>query len=366
MHRLGSLLCLLSATFILFVFAADGAAATEKNQVTDDGVMRIVPNNPEDLAKEKAEETEYIGATFENLSKLYWALGMLSPDDNEALDNYLLINECEMYRRYFLNDMDWNNIRNVTRDFLTKNAVTFPTTFEIVTTIKLGRYDLQHEQFEIEEESKMYGTRNIDTQINSKTRLCGDLGTTEIPGYPRNVVLYLNKPIVLTALPVPAPLAEAYLGEEDNTKAAHSHQSYEFAKFNRFAYLRLKVRIIQFKEMVIIVGGLSKAGMFAQVEGLEVYADNDLSQLLYDDHSYARGRQRTPRYKLDLDGRESADNSGEHKEKVESPPLEEDEREEEDEEPEEEIKKQEDGDYQGLLNSPEILDDGKEKKDGGS
>ncbi len=88
---------------------------------------------------------------------------------------------------------------------------------------------------------------------------------------------------------------EESLRQESVVKVRKSRRN---IKLSRPAYLRLKVRVIQFKQIMTISAGIRHAAMFAQLEGYEIYADTDKQKLLYKYDIKSEGRNAARRYLL--------------------------------------------------------------------
>src|SRR5687768_4094387 len=50
---------------------------------------------------------DYVRGTPQNLSKLYWRLGVFDGDDDAAVDNFMMINECRIFQNNINNDFEW-------------------------------------------------------------------------------------------------------------------------------------------------------------------------------------------------------------------------------------------------------------------
>ena len=234
---------------------------------------------PIDVVTVKNEKDEYVDPDMRNISKLMWQLGVLDLSDNIAIDNYLLINECDLFLRFFNNDIEWEKIREATREHLNHNMTTFPTKFEILVPIKLDRYNPDKEYFELEESSKMMNVRRLEVRMNQKREVCNEKGR-EIRGYPRNMILTLNRPFSFTRVPVSKALAELYIEEArlvyENMPLKLQPQFYE-----RIAFMRAKVNITSFREAIQGRQGDMQAVVIGQLEGVEIYADVQKQKLMY-------------------------------------------------------------------------------------
>ena len=226
---------------------------------------------------------EYIEPSFQNLSKMYWAIGKLDIKDDDAIDNYLLINECDLYLQYYNNDFAWQNIREVTRDHILKSMGQISTKFELLAPIILGRYDVENEEFGVERDSQLMAVRNIDFNSDDYgyNFTCTEAG--EIKDYPLNLIVILNRPLTLEKVPVKKELAELYLNETQIPYDSLSKQE-RISKYKRTAYIRLKIRITQYKGTTVGPSGSLKAVVFGNLEGYEVYADSAKLKPLYSVH----------------------------------------------------------------------------------
>lgn len=235
---------------------------------------------PIDIVEMKySESDEYIDPNRQNMSKLMWQMGILDLSDNVAIDNYLLINECELYLRFYNNDIEWEKIREATREHLNNNMMKFSTKFEILVPISLNRYNPEKQYFELEEESKMINVRRLDINMNNRRQACNEKGK-EIRGYPRNIILTLNRPFSFTRVPVSKALAELYIEEAriqyENVPLKLQNEYYE-----RMAFLRAKVNITSFKEAIQGRHGEMQAVVIGQLDGVEIYADVEKQKLMY-------------------------------------------------------------------------------------
>ncbi|MBU0860072.1 MAG: DUF4852 domain-containing protein, partial [Alphaproteobacteria bacterium] len=182
------------------------------------------------------------------------------------------------YQRFYNNDLEWEKIRNATRGHINHNVANFPTKFEIMLPIYLDRYTSDKGFFALTEESKMINLRRLDIGMNSKESVCRD--KSEIKGYSRNLILTLNRPFTLTRIPVSRALAELYI-EESRAAFENIPLNLRMEYYERIAFLRAKVRITSFKEYVSGRQGEMQAVVFAQLDGIEIYADLERQKLLY-------------------------------------------------------------------------------------
>ncbi len=218
----------------------------------------------------------YLPLTLPNLAKAYWAVGALDLDNDDAIDNYLLITACDVYAKYFSDDFEWAKIRQATRDYIPHHLAEMPTKFSAMLRIRLGKYDISKKQYEVVEESQQNSVQKIEIVSNSETQVCNFSG--EIAQYPKNIVVILNRPFSLSYVPVDPGIAELYNIEQRllNRKVK---LNYNRNIYLRDAYLRIKIKLVRYKETIYL--GKSRAVIYADLDGWDVFADQELTKPLY-------------------------------------------------------------------------------------
>lgn len=251
-------------------FAIDEEEFVDEEYVDEEGFVQDFYETNED---------DYVEPNFPNLSQLYWAIGKFDIADDKLIDYYLMINECELYMQFYHNDFEWTKIQTATRDHILTHMNEFPTRFEILSPLPLGRYDQDKEEFEITKESKINGLRRLDFPMNmlGYKEVCARVG--EIYEYPPNIVVILNRPFILEKVPVKRELAKLYIEEAKSFYDALPPRL-QLVNYERLAFLRLKIKVTQYKNTVRLIDGL-RAVVFGRLEGYEIYADQDKLKPLY-------------------------------------------------------------------------------------
>jgi hypothetical protein len=225
--------------------------------------------------------------TFKNLSKLYWALAMFDLGDDVAIDNYLMINECDLYRKYFSSDFEFESLRAATKETIVKNMASFPVKFEIMIPVGLDRYDTGTEKFKLDPRSHFIGSKRLEVYVNDVgAYVCGK-NRSDIPGYPKNFILSLSRPFTLTEVPVAPELAQFYIEESQRLAQKYTYR-YSISKHGRVAYIRLKVTLNQFRGYSKKTGQAPMADIFGTIDGFDLYADRDKTLLLYSQAAEAK------------------------------------------------------------------------------
>ncbi|MEM6811884.1 MAG: DUF4852 domain-containing protein [Pseudomonadota bacterium] len=214
---------------------------------------------------------QHLSSSVSNLSKLYWSKGMLDITNDKAIDNFLLINECGLYESYYKDDFEWARIREAARDMLKNTKDTFTSKYKFLVPIDLGKYDLDERGFPLINNTAFSELRRVEVGGGENDKaICG--AKHEIEGYPRNIVLILNKPFNLEFLPVDEHVAQAFLIRRKYSKfETTSHARY--VDFERIAFARLRINITNFKGLARGKDHSTVAVMFGSVEGIDVFED---------------------------------------------------------------------------------------------
>ena len=232
-----------------------------------------------------AEKKTYHPATLTNISRLYWALDRLDIEDDDYVNNYMFINECEIYQEYFYNEFQWGSVQQYARDYIGGNKEKFPVRIEFVQALRLGGYDFDKQAFTILPKYAINGIRRFEVEtIDIKQDVCGLQHSQRIKGYPKAILLEISRPIVVDSLPMPFDAADKYIQEK----------TAEFKKLSRDA--RKRSSIYNFRDIYIVfnVKFFSSAGDFYSqkqrttlakllgvLESYEVYDDIGRKKLLY-------------------------------------------------------------------------------------
>ncbi len=235
--------------------------------------------------RNQTRKLKYIKPTLENLSRLYWKIAMYDPEvDTEAIERYVMVNNCQVYHDYYHNDFEWQGIVEKVREYLIENRQGFPNRFEFLQIMPLGRYDFKKKAFMVADEELYNGVSVILTHSNDITKpVCGMVGN--IPGYPRNVALDFNTVFSLKEVPVPERKARNYLMRSKTNTIKYQYSMPEeirFEDYERLSLLKLRVRIIKYLGIAPIgVNGTDVSVMLASIEGYDVYETPEMRHLLY-------------------------------------------------------------------------------------
>jgi hypothetical protein len=230
---------------------------------------------------------EYIKGTPENLSKLYWRLRVFDLDDDRAVDNFMMINECDLYQRYIHDDFEWAKIREAARSVLHKERDKYSGQFEFILPVRLGRYDTDHNGFYLIDDTEFKSVRRIEIVGNSlSTEICGTTG--EIKDYPRNLLLILKKPFSYNFAKVDEHVAQAYIIRKQKEVLGLDYD-YRKSRYNRVAYVRMRVNLDQYQGNVKGQDGVILSILQGDLEGVDLFED-PYGRMLLSTLDYADGK----------------------------------------------------------------------------
>lgn len=236
-------------------------------------------------AETSPEKSKYLDVNMESLSKTYWRIGKMDIENDNHIDNFILINQCDVFREYYHNEFQWDKIRQSARQMLDANKRSFPIRLQTVQPLRFGEYNFEKEGFELWADYDIDGMRRQEIMANEfEDEICGYAYNRKIAGYPRGIVAEFSQPITLDIVPVRPEKAERYIQEKaENFKTRDYYQQTEKALYkSRDAYLVLKFKAFAYKGDGESRDGQKLASILSVIEALEVYSDKELTDLLYE------------------------------------------------------------------------------------
>ena len=254
----------------------------------------MAQNNNAEKIEEAPKNVIYEVPKWETLSQLYWALGKFDPIKDIHLDNFLLINECDLYKDYSQNEFEWRGIREAAREFVTSNRQNFPLHFQFVQPIQFAEYDLDNNEFDVYEPNKIDAVRRFEVLSEDIfDDICETSYGRDLEGYPRGLLVELNRPFTLDKVPVDPKVARLFIErkQEDANKAGLPPKNKTDLYESRDAYLVMKMRIFSFKEdLRFREYKLSK--VLGVLEGYEIYGDRE-REILMISENFRRKKERS-------------------------------------------------------------------------
>lgn len=248
------------------------------------------PAQPPATTQPQAEQTRYIyeKPTRQKFSRLYWALGIPDLKNDVHVDNYLMINECDIYRDYYHNEFEWKEVRESARKFITENKTRFPLRFEVMQPLRFGEYHLDTKRFDILPEFQMTETTRLEVfPVDYDKSICIDDRTNRVEkleGYPIGVIANLNRPLNLISIPTSEALSRQYINQKMQAfkKLPIEQQTQKNLYALRDGYISFKIKFFSFKSQAQDnTSGFIMAEIMGVLEGVEVYADKEKKILLW-------------------------------------------------------------------------------------
>ena len=284
-----------SISFILGGYSVSGAVAKD---VDFDALLKnysgeFIKSDKKNRATKVTAESEasrnyiYEEPTVKNMSHLFWAVGLYKLEDeiDEDIDEFMRINECEIYKDYSTDELEWSQITEATRGFLRDNKNDFPTRFEFMLPLKLEDYNNKRQAFEIQDKYKIEGLRRFEVYATDfKMPPCTRDHRID-RGYPRVLVLEFSRPFTLMHVPMSKSTAMDYM----KRKIAPINRRYKKIEKTRArilayrdAYLVLKVKMFTYGKLLGRTRyGVNTVQMLSVLEGFEIYDSRDKERLYF-------------------------------------------------------------------------------------
>ena len=228
-------------------------------------------------------ESDYIyeSPTLAALSYTYWNVGFYSPDNDNAIDEFIKINECPIYQKYREDEFEWKDIRQATREFLIANRNDFPTRYSFIIPLRFGDYDYKLKAFHLDKSSSIKSKRRFQiTTSDFSRKVCTTSHVVNRGGYPRVMTLEFSRPFTLTTIAISEQRAEAML-QEIREKAAKNRKIKP--ENLRYFYLVMNLKIFTHGglEQERNKDGFPVIRLMSILESYQIFEDSELKRPLY-------------------------------------------------------------------------------------
>ncbi|HPF79151.1 MAG TPA: DUF4852 domain-containing protein [Alphaproteobacteria bacterium] len=261
-----------------FVAAPDITFDSTSEDETDDEFGKDFAEDEEVTVMEDKYAGQYVEPTLQNISKLYWKKGALVESNDTAIDNYMLINECDIYEKFYKDDFEWQRIREAGREMLKENKANFSQKFKMVVPIDLGRYDMMRKGFPLINKTAFKDLRRVEIGGNSnRQRVCGVDNIIE--NYPRNLILILNKPFSYEFVQLDEHVAQAFIIRRKYEKIVRPKEL-ENKTYDRLAFARIRITFADYQGETRGSDNFPLAVMFGRLDGIDIFEDAGEKRLL--------------------------------------------------------------------------------------
>lgn len=267
----------------------------------------IAPARAERQAVKVDEAKPYVKANHQNFSRLYWALGKFEIQDDQAIDEFIKINDCGFFEQYYFDDFEWDRVREATRNYIKTNLAEFPTRFEIIRPIELGTYDVEGQYFDILPDFKADEVKQISF-YTYQDRLAPCVDYELYKRYPFELILSLTRPFTFTEVPVETELAKLYLEDLERQFENLNFKTKE-QRYKRVVYMNIKAQMVRYKttKYASAADGGAKAVVFGRIDAIEIYSDPALTRPLYFEEMSKKRRRRIVRKETPEEDESEAD-----------------------------------------------------------
>lgn len=222
--------------------------------------------------QEELLQLHYVPSNHDTLSHLVWRYKYYDVHDDEAIDEFIGITNCDFYKEYYSNDFLWQRIREGYRRELSYYSGTFPERYEFVGAIELGKYDFSRSAFEVDTNYKLSnaGLLNIATHDTHLTAC----GKRYIKKFPYTYVLAAENPFSIDYIPVPPSQAKQLVQRLEKRKYKNQ------AHGSRLVIMRMRAKISSLER--IHGHALYSQGVFkGQLDEIAIFEDPKMDNLIW-------------------------------------------------------------------------------------
>lgn len=220
---------------------------------------------------------DHVAANLENISKLYWKKGALSVSKTSHIDNFLRINECDIYEKFYEDEFEWARIRKAARKMIEANKEHFSDKFKIIIPLDLGRYDMKRKGFPLVSNTSFLDLRRVEIGGGQNEEVCGD--PYAIEGYPKSLILILSKPYNLDFIELDEHVAQAFIIQQ-KYEPTEVPKELRRQGFSRLVYARVRFSLDKYQGETLGEDRLPRAVVFGDIEGVDIFEDAEEKVLI--------------------------------------------------------------------------------------
>ena len=219
--------------------------------------------------EEEIKSVNYIPATHANLAPLMWKFNIYDDNDESIVDNFLKTRNCHLYYQYYQDEFIWQNIRKGVQREIEYYAGDYPDRFQIVSFIRLGRYNFSELAFEIEDYFKLDSQGAIIFPFASYGQIgCGNSYVST--DFPELIKFIPDNKFPLLNVPMPPDKADVLL---DNIKK----YSYNGNKDGRTIALALNIKVNSVEDKTDMYGKTPSLLLFGQLDEIILFEDPEMT-----------------------------------------------------------------------------------------
>ncbi len=182
----------------------------------------------------------YADPSFRELYQTMVGMGGIDVNNPLLLTEYIKLTECELFEKYYKNDIKWNDISREIYSNIVDRKENYRVMYEFTERLALDRYNFDKEYFDIKSRSQMknVGTILLSTHSDFQSYCYAHDDDTR---FTSNIVLLLSTPLNITRLTVPVDRVEPFLRTVDKLKVSPRDEE---DGDNKYIYTRVRFRVL--------------------------------------------------------------------------------------------------------------------------
>ena len=229
----------------------------------------IIPTEPEfiSIAGSGNMASKFVFANLYNMSRAYIKLTGVDLADDKLIDDFAIINNCDMYLKFYKDEFNWRQAREAFRKVIQRDLEGYPEHIYLLGNSRLGRYDFDRKAFIFDEKYTFQRTGLLPAPTRVK---CGAL---QIDRIPLNYTFRLTNPITLDAIPL-----------EENKARILTRMMEQSNNQQRKIYVAFFVRINDFSTIGSATSGMgqNEATVRATMVSMRFYLDPERKTMIYE------------------------------------------------------------------------------------
>jgi hypothetical protein len=177
-------------------------------------------------APNAAKADEFEKPTPQSLVKMLVRFGALNVGDDDALNDYAIIEECKLYDYFYHDDFRWRDVQAAMRKSIRQNINVFPTGFHYDSALRLGRYDFKNGIYRIKSDDGGTAANSFTVIVPDEQMRCNNQKAEDLP---RTYRFVLDEQIRIVGLPLTPDDADKLMKRMDE---AGNKEHIVFARFN--------------------------------------------------------------------------------------------------------------------------------------
>ena len=208
----------------------------------------------------------YKRASLQSLSQSFIKLTGVDLNDDALIDDFAIINHCDIYRQHYTNEFAWRQARDAFRRVMQRELESYPENIYLLGSLKLGRYDFESKAFMLDDSSKL--ERAGIFRFSDRTFSCQGAIVQQIP---LNYTFRLTNPVTLDRLEM----------SEERAASIRSIMD-QLGNRDRKVYVTFFLRINDFSTQNTSGSVSVRATTRATLMSLRVYLDRSRTQMIYE------------------------------------------------------------------------------------